>query len=185
MLIAVGDSITADDHGPEDDEPGLPYRPWVVWLARSLDLQPDIRAVPGGKAAEVAAALGPLPDAAQLGAIYVGVNDVRDPGWDPAAFRAGLGDIVTALALRCGALLLCTVPLDLGRPRAGAKVHDCNAIIRHAAAGAGAVVCELDDLGGDDLLYPDAVHPRASGQLEIADRAARVLGVPMPSGAVT
>jgi hypothetical protein len=72
-----------------------------------------------------------------------------------------------------------TVPLDLGRPRAGAKVRDCNAIIR---AAPGATVVELDDLRPYAHLLPDAVHPHAVGQLEIADRAARALGVtPAPS----
>jgi hypothetical protein len=39
------------------------------------------------------------------------------------------------------------------------------------------VLCELDDLDGEDLLEPDLVHPTAAGQRAIADRAARALGV--------
>ena len=40
--------------------------------------------------------------------------------------------------------------------------------------GPGAVVADLADLGGWTLVLPDAVHPTALGQLEIADRARRL-----------
>ena len=50
------------------------------------------------------------------------------------------------------------------------------AAIRRVAAATDAAVCDLDDLAGRMLLWPDAVHPTAVGQLEIADRAARALG---------
>ena len=37
-------------------------------------------------------------------------------------------------------------------------------------------MCDLSDLAGWTLVLPDAVHPTALGQLEIADRAAAALG---------
>ena len=57
--------------------------------------------------------------------------------------------------------------------------------MRRLAAEVGAGVVALDDLAGAPWLLPDAVHPTAVGQLEIADRAARVLGAPrLPSQTV-
>ena len=50
-----------------------------------------------------------------------------------------------------------------------------NALIVRLAAEHGALVARLDDLRGPTLLLPDAVHPTAIGQLEIADRAAQAL----------
>jgi hypothetical protein len=108
-----------------------------------------------------------------VGALFVGVNDVRGVDWDPAAFERDQHAAVVALRDRCERVLTLTVPLDLGRPRAGAKVRDCNTIIR----ASGATVVALDDLRPYAHLLPDAVHPHAVGQLEIADRAARALGV--------
>ena len=47
------------------------------------------------------------------------------------------------------------------------------------------MLAELDDLAGPPWLLPDAVHPTARGQLEIADRAARALGAPrLPSSLI-
>ena len=73
-------------------------------------------------------------------------------------------------------MLLCTLPLDLGRPRAAPKPAVANAAVERVAASTGAAVCRLDDLSGWVELWPDAVHPTAVGQLAIADRAARALG---------
>jgi hypothetical protein len=47
--------------------------------------------------------------------------------------------------------------------------------VRAVGTDAGAVVVDLDDLGGPPLVLPDAVHPTAVGQLEIAARAAAAL----------
>jgi hypothetical protein len=47
------------------------------------------------------------------------------------------------------------------------------------------VIVELEDLAGPPWVLPDAVHPTAVGQLEMADRAARALGAPrLPSSLV-
>ena len=55
-----------------------------------------------------------------LGCLYIGVNDVRAPDWDRAASSAATPTALGFLAERCDRVLLLTVPLDLGRPRAGA-----------------------------------------------------------------
>jgi hypothetical protein len=98
------------------------------------------------------------------------------PAWDAAAYAGALATILAGLAGRADRVCVATIPLDLGRPRAGAKVADLNAIVRREAAAAGATVVGLDDLRGWRLLFPDAVHPTALGQLAIASRAAAALG---------
>ena len=103
-------------------------------------------------------------------------------GVEPVAYERALRASVAALAACSERLLLCTLPTDLGRPRAAPKPHAASAIVRAVAADNGAVLAELDDLAGPPWLLPDAVHPTARGQLEIADRAARALGAPqLPS----
>lgn len=181
MLVAVGDSITARDPDVHDD-PGVPYRPWAVWLADALGLPPVLVARAGATAPEVAHdLLADVPDGATVGALYLGVNDVRSPAWDADVFAPAYEAVLRRLAAACDEVVACTVPLDLGRPRAGAKVADCNALIAAACDRFGARVCRLEDLAGPPVLQDDAVHPTARGHLEIADRAARVLGAPLPS----
>ena len=46
-------------------------------------------------------------------------------------------------------------------------------------------VVDLDDLRGWRLLFPDAVHPTALGQLEIARRAAAALALDVSPIALT
>jgi phospholipase/lecithinase/hemolysin len=78
-------------------------------------------------------------------------------------------------------VLTLTIPLDLGRPRAGAKVAQANAIIERLAGAHGALVVDLRDFGGRSYLMADHVHPTAFGQIHIAERALSVLaaaGVP-------
>ncbi len=79
------------------------------------------------------------------------------------------------LAGRCDRLLTATVPLDLGRPRAGARVHEANAAIEASARDAGALVLDLRDFGARNLVMTDHVHPTAFGQVAIAERALDVL----------
>ena len=110
-----------------------------------------------------------------LGCLYIGVNDVRAFDWDPARFEPPLRRALAFLAGRCERLLAVTAPLDLGRPRAGAKVRELNALVVGAAGGAGALVLDLSDFGGRNLVMADHVHPTAFGQIAIAERALAVL----------
>ena len=88
---------------------------------------------------------------------------------------SGLGEALAFLAARCERTLTATIPLDLGRPRAGAKVADANAIIERRAREAGALVVDLSGFRGRDVLMADHVHPTAFGQIAIAERALAVL----------
>jgi lysophospholipase L1-like esterase len=182
-LVALGDSIT-NGHG----EPALGVHPqsWAQWLAEALDLPFTKLAVDGAMAADVLRDQVPrLRGPYDVGCVYAGVNDVRAPGFDAIAYERDLGAIAAAVAQASGRLVLCTVPHDLGRPRAAPTPRMAGAVVRRVAAGLDAVLVDLDDLAGAPWLLPDAVHPTALGQLEIADRAARALGAPrLPSATV-
>jgi hypothetical protein len=179
-VLALGDSISC---GPEEGAFDVVPRVWAQWLAELLDLPFHRLARAGALTPEIAAELVPrLRGDYALACVHVGTNDVRSVDWDPAPFTAALEEILGALAPRAARVCVATLPLDLGRPPAGAKVGQLNAIVRRLAEGSGAVVVDLEDLRGWRLLFPDAVHPTALGQLEIAERAARALGIsPGPS----
>ncbi len=179
-LVALGDSIT---YGEGGIVLGVDGRSWALWLAQALDLPYTNYAACGARAPDVLAdQLARVRRSYDTGVLYIGVNDVRDRDFDPAAYDRDVRGAAEGLATRCDRLLLLTLPRDLGRPRAGAKVGTANASIRAAAAAVGATVVALDDLRGPRWMLPDAVHPTALGQLEIADRAARALdAVRLPS----
>jgi hypothetical protein len=182
-LVAMGDSIT-NGHG----EPalGVPMQSWAQWLAEALELPFTKLARDGARAADVLAEQVPgLAGPYDVGCLYVGVNDARALDWDAAGFERDLRAIVDALTSASDRLVLCTLPADLGRPRAGDKPATASAIVRAIAADHGATVVALDDFAGRPWLMPDAVHPTAVGELEMADRAARALGAPrLPSSLI-
>jgi len=174
-VLGIGDSISC---GPEEGAFGVPPRSWAQWLAEALDLPFHRLAQPGATTPWIAGAL--LPRARRdyaLACVGVGTNDVRSLDWDAGSFGAALERLLDGLEARAERVCVATVPLDLGRPPAGPKVAELNAIVRGAAAARGAVVVDLDDLRGWRMLFPDAVHPTALGQLEIACRAAAALGL--------
>src|SRR4051812_48833690 len=143
-LVALGDSIT---RGGGNMALGVYPRSWALWLAEALELPFTGLAQDGATADGVVDP--PLPrlrDRYDIGALFVGVNDVRSVAWDEAAFAASYATALSALAERCERVLALTIPLDLGRPRAGAKVADANAAIRGLAAERGATAVALDDL---------------------------------------
>lgn len=183
-VVAAGDSITVGEGAPAL---GVPCRSWAHWLALAVDEPFHLLARNGAVVREVVDEQVPrLRGPHAIGAVYAGVNDVRSADFDGAAFAAGLDAVLAAVGGRAGRVVVCTIPLDLGRPRAGAvKVAAANATIRAAAAAHGAALAALDDLAGPRLVIPDAVHPTAVGQLEIADRAATALGLArLPSALV-
>jgi len=182
-LVALGDSIT-NGHG----EPalGVPMQSWAQWLAEALALPFTKLARDAALARDVLAEQIPRLDGPyDIACLYVGVNDARSLDWDAGAFEQALRASVAALTACSERLLLCTLPADLGRPRAAPKPRAASAIVRAVAGDHGAALTELDDLAGPPWLLPDAVHPTARGQLEIADRAARALGAArLPSSLV-
>src|ERR1700755_3163519 len=99
-VLAFGDSIT---NGGGELQWGVALQSWALWVARGLGLPFTTYAVDGARARDgvreqlpAHAARSAAPDARyDLGCLYIGVNDVRAPDWDAAAFAADFG---TALA---------------------------------------------------------------------------------------
>ena len=182
-LVALGDSITV---GEGSMALGITPLSWAQWLAKALDLPYSCYAVNGAFAADVLHAQLPRVRAGHdVAALYAGVNDVRAPAFDAAAYERDLDAIAGGLAERAERLLMLTLPEDLGRPTAAPKPVAVNAAVRRVAERHGATVADLSDFGGWTLVLPDVVHPTAPGQLEIADRAARALGATLlPSALV-
>jgi lysophospholipase L1-like esterase len=182
-LVALGDSIT---NGRGEPALGVPMQSWAAWLAEALDLPFHKLASDGARAPDVLRDLVPrLAGPYDVACVWVGVNDARSADWDDDAYERDLARICEAAAAASARLLLCTIPADLGRPSAGPKPLEAGAIIRRAARRHEAALCDVDDLAGPPWMLPDAVHPTAVGQLQIADRAARALGAPrLPSSLV-
>jgi lysophospholipase L1-like esterase len=174
-VLAFGDSIT---NGGGELQWGVALQSWALWTARATGLAFTGFAVDGATVADVAGAQleaartrSAHPDARyDLGALHIGVNDVRCLDWDPDAFAADLRTVVDFLAGRCDRVVLLTIPLDLGRPRAGAKVEVANAAIEAEARRVGALVVDLRGFRGRGVIMADGVHPTALGQVAIAER---------------
>lgn len=179
-VLALGDSIT---NGGGELQWGVALQSWAQWVARGLGLPFTNQAVDGATVENVLSVQIPRferhsarPDASfDLGSLYIGLNDVRGAGWDPDAYASGVDRVLGWLGERCRRTLVCTLPLDLGRPRAGAGVAAANAIVASAARGHAAVVVDLSDFGARNRVMVDHVHPTAFGQIAIAERALAVL----------
>jgi lysophospholipase L1-like esterase len=180
-VLAFGDSIT---NGGGELQWGVALQSWALWTARGLGVPYTPYAVDGATAGDVVRAQIPTFRATcarpegrwDLGCLYVGTNDVRTVEWDATQFGASLREGLEFLAGRCDRLLTATIPLDLGRPRAGAaKVEEANAAIETEAARAGALVVDLRRFSARNLVMTDHVHPTAFGQIAIAERALDVL----------
>jgi lysophospholipase L1-like esterase len=177
-VLAFGDSIT---NGGGELQWGVALQSWALWVARGLGVPYTSFATDGARIGDVLGAQVPAcrersPQGRyDVGCLYAGVNDVRRLDWDPAAFERGHSQALAYLAERCDRVLTATVPLDLGRPRAGARVHEVNAAIEASARANGALVLDLRGFGARNLLMADHVHPTAFGQIAIAERALDVL----------
>jgi lysophospholipase L1-like esterase len=177
-VLAFGDSIT---NGGGELQWGVALQSWALWVARGLGLPYSGYAVDGARVGDVLDVQIPRSEHAaagaryDLGCLYIGVNDVRGLDWDAAAFARDFRAALGFLAARCERTLTMTVPLDLGRPRAGAKVNELNAVIVAVAAELGALMVDLTDFGARNQVMTDHVHPTAFGQIAIAERALAVL----------
>ena len=178
-MLAFGDSIT---NGGGELQWGVALQSWALWVARGLGVPFTSYAVDGARVSDVVGSQIPafaarsMPGARyDVGCLYIGVNDVRGVDWDAAAFALAFGHALRFLGGRCDRVLAVTAPLDLGRPRAGAKVEDLNAAIVAMAAEVGALVVDLGPWGARNLVMTDHVHPTAFGQIDIAERALDVL----------
>jgi hypothetical protein len=156
---------------------------WALWTARGLGLPYSGHATDGATIDTVLGLQVPRFLAAtadpgaryDVGCLYIGVNDVRSVDWDAGRFEPRYREALAFVAARCDRTLTATIPLDLGRPRAGAKVEAANRLIERAASDVGALVMDLRSFKGRRLLMADQVHPTAFGQLAIACKALEVL----------
>jgi lysophospholipase L1-like esterase len=179
-VLAFGDSIT---NGGGELQWGVALQSWALWVARGLGLPYTGYAVDGADVGHVVEwqipafqSLTAHPAARyELGCLYIGVNDVRSPDFDAGAFARDYAVALEFLSGCCERTLTLTAPLDLGRPRAGGKVHELNAAIEDVARRLGALVVDLRSFGSRDLVMADHVHPTALGQVEIAERALATL----------
>jgi lysophospholipase L1-like esterase len=179
-VLAFGDSIT---NGGGELQWGVALQSWALWLARALGLPFTSYAADGATVSDVVAVQIPAHEARaavpnaryDVGCLYIGVNDVRTPGWDRDAFAAGYRSALAVLTARCDRTLALTAPLGLGVPRAGAKVGDLNDEIERHAREQRALVVDLSDFGARNQVMADRVHPTAFGQIAIAERALAVL----------
>jgi lysophospholipase L1-like esterase len=175
-LVALGDSITNGEGTPML---GVRAWSWAQWLASALDLPYSGLATNGARVDDVLREQVPRLDGPYaIGCLYVGVNDVRGVDFVLEPYAAALREVIDAVAAACERVVMATIPLDLGRPRAGAaKVAGANRVIVAEASRVGAAVVDLAELRGWRLVLPDAVHLTAAGQIELADHAAAALGV--------
>jgi lysophospholipase L1-like esterase len=177
-VLAFGDSIT---NGGGELQWGVALQSWAQWLARALGLPFTNYAADGARVDDVVDRQMPAferrtarPEARyDVGCLYVGVNDVRDPDFDVGRFEPRFREAVAFLMARCDRTLTITAPLHLGVPRTPeAQVRALNeAIVR-----AGAAVVDLSDFRARNHVMADRVHPTAFGQIAIAERALEVLG---------
>jgi lysophospholipase L1-like esterase len=173
-VLAFGDSIT---NGGGELQWGVALQSWALWVARGLGLPFTTFAVDGAQVGDVLAAQIPAfgqrnayGDAAyELGCLYIGVNDVRAPDFDAAAFGADHAAALAFLRERCDRTLCVALPVDLGRPPA--DVRAANDVV----LGCGALVLDLRGFGARNLVMTDHVHPTAFGQVWIAERALDLL----------
>ncbi len=176
-LVALGDSITV---GEGSMTLGVTPLSWAQWLARALDLPYTSYACNGALTQDVLRGqLTSVRADYDLATLYTGVNDVRREDWDPDAYERDLDAVAARLTGRAERLLMLTLPLDLGRPTSAPKPATANEVVRRVAQRRHAVVADLGDFGSWSTVLPDAVHPTALGQIEIADRAAQALGAPV------
>jgi lysophospholipase L1-like esterase len=178
-VLAFGDSIT---NGGGELQWGVALQSWALWVARGLGLPFTCYATDGARVSDVVAQQIPAfaarsaPGARyELGCLFIGVNDVRSVEWDAAGFESDFRRALGFLGERCDRVLTVTAPLDLGRPRAGAKVRDLNATVSRVAREARALVLDLASWGARNLVMTDHVHPTAFGQIDIAERALALL----------
>ena len=187
-MLAFGDSIT---NGGGELQWGVALQSWALWVARGLALPFTCYAVDGARVRDVVEhqipAFERLTGAQgryELGCLYIGVNDVRAPDWDPPEFSERFRNALQFLCDRCERVLTVTAPLDLGRPRAARQVEDLDDVVSGVAGELGTLLLDLRSWGARNLVMTDHVHPTAFGQIDIAERALSVLsGDGMPVAA--
>lgn len=170
-LVAIGDSITC---ASGEAMLGLRMQSWALWLAEALSLPYTCLAEDGARVADALARQAPrLRGAYDLGCVYVGVNDVRAPGFDGSAYRQALDELLLVASLHCERLLLVALPGAIGVPSAPAgAIAEANDSIAEVARRHRALRLVPRGLHGAERVMPDAVHLTARGEAHLALLAA-------------
>lgn len=179
-VLALGDSIT---NGGGELQWGVALQSWALWTARGLGLPYSPLAADGATVEDVVDRQIPLftrttanpADRYDLGCLYIGTNDLRLPGFDPARFERRHDEALAFLRERCDRVLTLTIPLDMGRPRNPGLIERVNRTIERSASSHDALVLDLRRFGGRGVMMADHVHPTALGQVAIAERALDLL----------
>ncbi|MEV4419954.1 GDSL-type esterase/lipase family protein [Patulibacter sp. NPDC049589] len=183
-VVALGDSITV---GAGEPLMGVAMQSWASWVAEAFDVPVHKLARDGALAGEILRDLAPrMRGRYDVALVYAGVNDVRGDPWDADDYRLTMDALVGAATTHADRVVVATLPDDLGRPSCAPKPSRASAVVREVAAVHGALVLNLEDLGGRRLVLPDVVHPTAPGQVEMAARAVELLeadGLLGPDGA--
>lgn len=176
-IVAVGDSIINAD------------KSWGHWLALATGMDLTRFSVGGSTSTQALGQLASVDQHYRLAVVTIGTNDVLFD-WEPARFEANVTSILDALTATADRVLVQTVPVSLSRfPGSGRsiqrRVEAANAILARVAGRIARVaVVDGSDLSGSSLMSVDRVHPSVLGQLVLADRAARALGLPVVPSAL-
>jgi lysophospholipase L1-like esterase len=182
--VALGDSLTA---GRGDE--GRDGRPvgWAQRLADVLSVRTAVRcrlinlAVDSATVGQVLDKQLPAVSACRpdLVSVTVGMNDVRVRGFDELSFKAGLGQLLEALAATQATVLTCTLPdvttvmalspelAEVARER----LRLASDIIREQAESYGAVCVDawaMPAAADPELYAPDHLHPNGRGHQFLA-----------------
>ena len=171
-LIALGDSITNGDGEPAL---GVPCRSWALWLAQALELPYTNLAWDGAMIADVLADQLPRVRGSTTSPAFSSESTMYAVGSGTSSGTPRISTSSWSAAGYASRVLVLKVPLTLD-DRGGAREGKGDERVVAACRRTRAVCASLDVLHGARMLPPDAVHPTALGQLEIADRAALALG---------
>lgn len=166
-IIAIGDSLT---NGRTPDVAGVPGKSWARWVAEAAGLPYEQHAKGGYTSTQIVETF--LPEVTgqyKLGMFSMGTNDALT-GFDAELFRLNVKTTAARMLEHCERVAVLSVPYS--------PVAD--AIVREVAAEHGAVVVDAS-VSGPLRFRPDGIHPTAVGYLELGDRAAETLGLPLPS----
>jgi len=195
--VALGDSLTAgrDDLGPEGTRIG-----WARRLAGMLGERTGVPCTLANLArdgASVEAVLAwQLPSLEpataveawrpDLVSVTVGMNDIRDPEFEPGRFATAVGTLLDGLAGTGATVLTCTLPdmagmlpLPVGLVEvARQRLRQASDAIREEAGRRDAICLDLWTMTGaadPGLFGADRIHPNTRGHQLIADAFAALL----------
>ncbi len=198
-FVALGDSLT---EGVGDPDRRGRLRGWADRLAAAMaSVEPDfgyanfaVRGLPAPEVrrTQLEPALRLRPD---LASVLVGMNDLLEPRFRPAAFERELGAIVGPLHEQGALVLTATFPdVTLFSPLPNrmlggvrSRLRAASAAVRSVSEAHGALLLDLEALPEArqrEVMSVDRLHPSPHGHVLLAGAFAELLerhaGVPIP-----